>query len=271
VKGALSYSRDRSDEEAYSELMNELLQGEMRDAAEKHAPFMLSFSKYYTTDSVCKLVNFFEQIGLTQAHTHECAQSLATDVYNSKVANRLAFTIQQLMLREAQFSSVLEPWAFVNGSRGIEIDAPKLATASAFVYSKRYNFSYPWASMLIGLSEHYFSTTIKRTKEDLINVLIYDGFVGINLAVLYADKSKLDNLCKLTSIWQYDRHIVKDYELCYPYRFAMTTENEYNDDEENILMLETDSSCSSYIYGGDQTGSSTEAYTIEMGLRSCYG
>jgi hypothetical protein len=50
VKGALSYSRDRSDEEAYSELMNELLEGEMRDAAEKHAPFMLSFSKYYTTD-----------------------------------------------------------------------------------------------------------------------------------------------------------------------------------------------------------------------------
>jgi hypothetical protein len=134
-----------------------------------------SFSKYYTTDSVCKLVNFFEQIGLTQAYAHECAQNLATDVYNSKVANRLAFTIQQLMLREAQFSSVLEPWTFVNGLRGIEIDAPKLATASAFVYSKRYNFSYPWASMLIGLSEHYFSTTVKRTKEDLINVLILTG------------------------------------------------------------------------------------------------
>jgi hypothetical protein len=182
MKGVLSYSRDRSDEEAYSELMNELLEGEMRQAVEKHAPFMLSFSEYYTTDSVYKLVNFFEQIGLTQEQAHECAHSLATDIYNSKVANRLAFIIQQFMLKEAQFSAVLEPWAFIDGSRGIEVDAQKLATASAFVHSKKYNFSYPWASMLIGLSEHDFSTSEKVSKDDLIKVLMYDGGGGYQLS-----------------------------------------------------------------------------------------
>jgi hypothetical protein len=100
-----------------------------------------------------------------------------------------------------EFSSALEPWATELSDGTTTIDTAKLAAASDYVYSKRYNWHYSLVSFLISLSKSYFSVTKNSTEEHLIKLIMHDKFIGITLAVCYADKSKWENLSKLTSIW----------------------------------------------------------------------
>eukprot|EP00953_Heterococcus_sp_UTEX-ZZ885_P038213 19622-Heterococcus_DN1.PRE.1 len=241
MTSALQYSRDCTDEEAHFELMNAILEEEMYEGVAKHGPFMLEFRNYHAAANVHKLVRFFEQLDLTEQQIDDCALSLATDVYHSGIAHELAFVIQQLMFKEAAFSSALELWAIKQPDGSISVDAAKLATACNYVRtgSNLYRYRGPWASLLIGLSEQYFSSTENFSEDELISSVMCNTYVGITLAICYADESRLKNLLKLASIRDFNRHIVERHELVFPANYAMTIDNEYDDEQDIVLVIET--------------------------------
>jgi hypothetical protein len=80
-----TYPRYRTDEQAHWDYMNELLECEMRESVAKARPSHVGFKDYHGAPNVHKLVQFFKQIYLTEQQIDDCALTLATEVYNSRV------------------------------------------------------------------------------------------------------------------------------------------------------------------------------------------
>jgi hypothetical protein len=150
---------------------------------------------------------------------HSIAVELATEVCNSNTAEKLVYTIQQLMFNEqdqyyrpktiwpqpANANDTtfrdLEPWAIQDSNGTVTVDTDRLQAACAYVQNQAYSVSeYQWAKTLLQLSDDYFS---KDVDYRVNKVLTFSTF-GTGLLLYYLDSTRLAQLAQLSSLWDYD-------------------------------------------------------------------
>jgi hypothetical protein len=189
------------------------------------------------------------------------AVELGTEVCDSNTAEKLMYTIQQLMLNEQdqKYEPLidwpprqnprnttfydLEPWAVMDSNGTVTVDTDKLQTACDYVELHKYQYRYHWAHMLLLMNKEYFS----KSKEDRVNDVVRCTDLGLTLILCYLDSSRLIQLAQLPSLWDFDkRHPVAECFL-HSYRIidcaAVIEDNTlssryYNSKEGNTLILE---------------------------------
>eukprot|EP00953_Heterococcus_sp_UTEX-ZZ885_P025884 14034-Heterococcus_DN1.PRE.3 len=155
---------------------------------------------------------------------HSYAVELATEACNSNTAEKLAYTIQQLMFNEQDQKHEpmigwrvqvenpknttfrdLEAWAVKASDGTVTVDAHKLQVARKYVQQYMYEDKYQWATMLSRLSYHYFSRDEQHRVDEVLSCTEESGFI---ILLYYRDSSRLNARAQLPSIWDYDKYDV---------------------------------------------------------------
>jgi hypothetical protein len=254
-------------EAAYNFRKEEELLDNMRHT---RAPFEVS---HYTDPYDCThsftltgLVDLFESVSMhpdfksvkvDKEILQACAVELATEVCDSNIAEKLMYTIQQLMLNEQDQKNEpligrpprrnpknttfynLKAWAVKVSDGIITVDIDKLQAACDYVKEQKYHYTYHWAQMLLLLNSDCFS----KDRPDRGNEVLECSDLGLTIILCYLDSSRLIQLEQLPSLWAFDkRHAVAE---CFLHKYdqvdcsvAVENINLYSLAEDFKMILE---------------------------------
>jgi hypothetical protein len=235
------------------------LYGRIRDDC---APFKQSRRDNVYGFSLEDLMRLFTKVEVLPAHKtvridKEILQSyaveLATEVCASNTAEKLVYTIQQLLLKELDQKyeptigrprvqnpmnttfQDLEPWAVMDSNGTVTVDTDKLQAACDHVREQSYStYEYEWAKVLLLLYKNCFS----KDKQHFVDEVMKCSDIGLTVLLFYLDSSRLTQLAELSSVWEYST----EHEL------ATSSRDIYNLDcaaviEDNTLILEVARPC----------------------------
>jgi hypothetical protein len=146
-----------------------------------------------------KLLSNDSYVNVDKQVLEGCAVELATEVCNSNTAEKLVYTIQQLMFNEhdqqyrpdgIDYMSVrenlnsttfrdLEPWAIQASNGTVTVDTDKLQAACTYLDKlMSYNrYDHQWANTLLLLNEGFFTKDTEHRVNEVLSaeVLCYRG------------------------------------------------------------------------------------------------
>jgi hypothetical protein len=198
----------------------------MRDSS---SPFkqgcLSSSSHYFALDELVQLfaemfvLPAFNSVSPDKELLKGCAIALATEVCSSNTAEKLAYTIQQLMHSEKdqkyeRFSrwpfdqtgpknttfQDLEAWATKAGDGTVTVDTDRLKQPCEYVEQQMYAArGHQWAQLLLGLYKDYFS----KDQSVRVNEVVRCSDVGLTLVLCYVDSDRLAQLASLSTLWDF--------------------------------------------------------------------
>jgi hypothetical protein len=140
-------------------------------------------------------------------------------VCNSNTAEKLVYTIQQLMFSEQDQKydrylrwpidkvnptdttfSDLEAWATKASNGTVTVDTDRLKQACDYVEQQMYDRrGHQWVQLLLGLYRDYFS----KDQQVRANEVLRCSDVGLTLILCYVDSSRLAQLASLSTLWDF--------------------------------------------------------------------